>query len=98
MIFNSGDILAMEKGMMRTTKILLLAVSIFSLPLEAALPVVEAAQTGFDPRIIALGEARDEIKSKPIEQRPYRPLHVYGNTVRRRHTRAHSSPRMSGQR
>lgn len=83
---------------MRGTKILLLALSIFSLPLEAGLPVVEAAQTGFDPRIVAIGEARDEIKSKPIEQRPNRPLHVYGNTVRRRQTRAYSSPRVSGQR
>jgi len=98
MIFYSGDISSTEKGTMRATKILLLAVSMFSLPLEAAFPVAEAGQTGFDPRIIAVGEARDEIKSKPIEQRPNRPLHVYGNTVRRRHTRAHSSPRMSGQR
>lgn len=78
---------------MRGTKILLLALTIFSLPLEASLPVAEAAQTGFDPRIIAVGEARDQIKSKPIEQRPYRPLHVYGNTVRRRHSRAYSAPR-----
>jgi hypothetical protein len=78
---------------MRATKILLLTLTILSLPMEAALPVAEAAQTGFDPRIIAIGEARDQIKSKPIEQRPYRPLHVYGNTVRRRQSRAHASPR-----
>lgn len=83
---------------MRATKILLLALTIFGLPLEASLPVAEAAQTGFDPRIVALGDAREEIKSKPIEQRPYRPLHVYGNTVRRRHSRSYSGPRTSGQR
>jgi hypothetical protein len=47
-----------------------------------------AAGTGFDPRVITFGEAREQIKATPIEQRPYRPLHVYGNTIRRRHTRA----------
>jgi len=46
-----------------------------------------AASTGFDPRIIAFGEAREQIKSTPMLDRPYRPLHVYGNTARRRHNR-----------
>jgi hypothetical protein len=46
------------------------------------------AGTGFDPRVVAFGPAREQIKSTPIEQRPNRPLHVYGNTVRRRHSRA----------
>lgn len=52
-----------------------------------AADIAAAAGTGFDPRIVVLGEARDEIKSTPITQRPYRPLHVYGNSVRRRHHR-----------
>ena len=49
-----------------------------------AVPSAEAAGTGFDPRVITFGETREQIKSTPIEKRPYRPLHVYGNTVRRR--------------
>lgn len=48
----------------------------------------DARSTGFDPRIVTFGESREEIKSTPMTQRPYRPLHVYGNTVRRRHERA----------
>lgn len=48
----------------------------------------DAAGTGFDPRVVMLGDARDQLKATPIEERPYRPLHVYGNTVRRRHTRS----------
>lgn len=48
----------------------------------------DAAGTGFDPRVLVLGEAREQLKATPIEERPYRPLHVYGNTVRRRHSRA----------
>ncbi len=54
----------------------------------------EAAGTGFDPRVIAFGETREAIKSTPITQRPNRPLHVYGNTVRRRHQRA-TTPQVS---
>jgi hypothetical protein len=52
----------------------------------------DAAGTGFDPRVVMLGEARDQLKATPIEERPYRPLHVYGNTVRRRHTRSTPQP------
>jgi hypothetical protein len=51
-------------------------------------PTADAAGTGFDPRIVTFGEAREQIKATPIEQRPYRPLHVYGNSLRRRHSRA----------
>jgi hypothetical protein len=78
---------------MRTFTIVALAFVAFA-PLPA-----DARNTGFDPRIVTFGEAREEIKSTPITQRPYRPLHVYGNTVRRRHERgAASSPQRSGQR
>ncbi|MDV6032413.1 MAG: hypothetical protein F9B45_20460 [Phycisphaera sp. RhM] len=41
-----------------------------------------ASPTGWSPVIIATGEYRDRIKSMPIHQRPGRPLHVYGNTIR----------------
>ncbi|MFM8733603.1 MAG: hypothetical protein ACKOC8_00160 [Pirellulales bacterium] len=57
-----------------------------------------AANNGFDPRIIAFGEAREQIQNTPVLERPYRPLHVYGNTVRRRHSRGVATPRPSGQR
>ncbi|MFM8986731.1 MAG: hypothetical protein ACKONH_11885 [Planctomycetia bacterium] len=50
-------------------------------------PTADAAGTGFDPRIVTFGETREQIKATPIEQRPYRPLHVYGNSLRRRHSR-----------
>jgi len=55
----------------------------------ALVPVspVDAASTGFDPRIVTFGESRQQIQNTPIQERPYRPLHVYGNTVRRRQSR-----------
>lgn len=51
-----------------------------------------AANTGFDPRIIVFGDERERIQNTPIEQRPNRPLHFYGNSVRRRSTRTVSRP------
>jgi hypothetical protein len=55
-------------------------------------PTAGGAGNGFDPRPIVVGQARQEIKRLPIEQRPNRPLHVYGNSVRRQHHRATTRP------
>jgi hypothetical protein len=46
-----------------------------------------AAELGDSLPIVARGEVRDAIKSQDIHDRPNRPLHVYGNTVRRRSDR-----------
>lgn len=53
-------------------------------------PDARARDASFDPRVITFGESREKIKATPIEKRPNRPLHVYGNSVRRRHTRSAS--------
>jgi hypothetical protein len=37
----------------------------------------------WSPVVIARGEYRSQIKALPIEHRPNRPLHFYGNYVRR---------------
>jgi hypothetical protein len=41
-----------------------------------------ASPTGWSPIVVPRGGYRNYIQSLPIEQRPGRPLHVYGNTVR----------------
>jgi hypothetical protein len=51
---------------------------------------VDAASAGFDPRIVTFGETRQQIQNTPVLERPNRPLHVYGNTARRRHSRGSS--------
>ena len=56
---------------------------------------VFSRESGFDPRVITFGETREQIKNTPIENRPNRPLHVYGNSVRRRQHRA--APRSGNQ-
>lgn len=64
--------------------------------LASLLEPAAARNSNFDARIVTFGEARDQIKSTPMVERPNRPLHFYGNSVRRRHGRAVSRP--AGQR
>lgn len=55
-----------------------------------------ADEPGWSPVVIATGDYRRQIQSTPIEQRPYRPLHVYGNTIRRVHYRGNPLPLPKG--
>lgn len=64
-------------------RILLLLLTI-ALTVPSVLPVKEASASG---PVIATGARRAAIKSQHILNRPYRPGHFYGNTVRRRHAR-----------
>ena len=52
-----------------------------------------ASETGYLPIIVARGETKEWIHSMPITERPNRPLHFYGNTVRRNYYRGNSSAR-----
>ena len=67
--------------------LLLLPTVIAALAVSLPETALAARQTGFDPRVVTFGAEREQIKGTPIEKRPYRPLHVYGNSVRRRQTR-----------
>jgi hypothetical protein len=49
-------------------------------------------EPGWTNQVIARGAERERIESLPITERPYRPLHFYGNTVRRRHYRGSALP------
>lgn len=51
-----------------------------------------AAEPGWSPIVLPTGEYREQIKSMPIEKRPYRPLHFYGNTIRRNYYRGNPAP------
>ena len=54
--------------------------------------ISEARGPRWSPNVIARGAQRQQIQSTPITQRPNRPLHFYGNTVRRRHYRGIPAP------
>jgi hypothetical protein len=64
------------------------AVYVFAAPSTAG-----AAETGWLPVVVARGELKQEIESTPIVDRPNRPFHFYGNTVRRRYYRGAPVPR-----
>jgi hypothetical protein len=49
------------------------------------------AANGWSPVVIARGSYRAQLQSMPIESRPNRPFHFYGNAVRR----ANAQPRVS---
>ncbi|MCA9132064.1 MAG: hypothetical protein KDA45_02880 [Planctomycetales bacterium] len=51
-----------------------------------------AGEPQWTHRVIKLGEDRQQSNSTDILLRPYRPLHVYGNTVRRLHYRGQALP------
>lgn len=50
----------------------------------AAIPTLAAES----PVFVAQNLTRSQIRSLPIEARPNRPIHIYGNAVRRRYHRA----------
>lgn len=52
------------------------------------------AEPGWLPVVVATGDLQTQIEAMPIESRPYRPLHFYGNTVRRMHYRGTPLPRV----
>jgi hypothetical protein len=64
---------------------------IWTLASVASLPL-EGAEPGWSSIVLPTGDYRKEIKSMPIEVRPYRPLHFYGNAVRRNHYRGNPLP------
>ncbi len=51
-----------------------------------------ASEPKWDLRVVTFGESREQIKNTPILERSYRPLHFYGNTVRRMHYRGTPLP------
>ncbi len=51
----------------------------------------ETVANDWSPVVIARGSYRAKLQSMPIEERPNRPLHVYGNAVRRAKARKYSN-------
>ncbi len=68
----------------RSVKILVLFAALLTLSPGEGAGVAMARERTSTPGVIAFGDTREQIRSTPIEKRPNRPLHVYGNAVRRR--------------
>ena len=59
-------------------------------PADSAAPA-DSSRPGWLGVVVARGDLKEWIDSTPIVDRPNRPLHFYGNTVRRRYYRGNSS-------
>jgi hypothetical protein len=53
---------------------------------------LQAQEPGWTSRVLKLGSEREISEQTPILERPYRPLHFYGNAVRRNHYRGNPLP------
>ncbi len=51
-----------------------------------------AQEPGWSGSVLPVGSEAQQIRQQDILDRPYRPGHVYGNTVRRMHYRGHPFP------
>lgn len=57
-----------------------------------ALGATANAEPGWSSDVVVTGPTRQRIQSTPIVHRPYRPFHIYGNTIRRLHYRGSAVP------
>ena len=78
-------------GALKIRRAALVAAAMTSVSLTAAAAFAADASPNVSMRIITFGETRQQLQSTPIEQRPYRPLHFYGNRVRRQNNRGSTS-------
>jgi hypothetical protein len=68
-----------------------LAAFLFAFVLTGGPTLCAQSPTGWSAVIVPTGEYGRYIQSLPIEQRPGRPFHLYGNTIRWRQQRLTSS-------
>ena len=76
----------MERDSVHGAKPLMRIAFLGAAALTTACLLASPGPTG-DARLVAQSLTRSQIRSMPIEQRPNRPIHFYGNAVRRRYHR-----------
>ena len=72
-----------------------LAAFLVSMSVLFAIPATARAassETGWLGVVVARGDLKQQIESTPILDRPNRPFHFYGNTVRRKYYRGNPLP------
>jgi len=79
---------------MRTHKLaaIVFAAVVFTATFLFPAPRLTAAEPGWTRNAIKTPGERAYYRNIPVEQRPYRPLHFYGNAVRRRYYRGRTAP------
>lgn len=75
-----------------SSKLRYLALAILISPVAGCWETLIAQEPGWTSRVLKLGDDREISEQTPILDRPYRPLHFYGNAVRRNHYRGNPWP------
>ena len=76
---------------MRVIQVICLALLTYFIGANTA-AIAQTSEPSWTSRVIKRGDDRQATNSKDILKRPYRPMHFYGNTVRRRHYRGRARP------
>jgi len=81
--------------MLRTslTALVLAVGMLFAVPKATLAATTTSKEPGWLGVVVARGELKQWIDSTPIVDRPNRPLHFYGNAVRREYYRGSALPR-----
>ena len=75
------------------SKIISLSLLILGAVISLSPSQVCAQNSSYYPYVFARGSDRQVLRNMPIEQRPSRPMHFYGNAVRRNRVLASSNQR-----
>ena len=89
LICTSIDFPSPMKALRRSALLFCFSVAPWMVACGGPLP---AAEPGWSPVIVARGSYRHRIEATPLHLRPYRPLHFYGNTLRRDYYRGNPLP------
>jgi hypothetical protein len=76
-------------------KTLCIALAIATIAFALSTQTCSAREPGWSRRVVVRGAQRQELRSKRLIDRPYRPLHFYGNTVRRVYHRGTIRPTLN---
>lgn len=69
-----------------TRRSLAIVVALLFAPYFQTPAVAQRAQTAAPSPVVAVRQSESQVRSMPLEQRPNRLGHFYGNTIRRRKT------------
>lgn len=72
------------------TRMIMAAIGLFTVFCCAA--ASSAQEPGWESQVLVSSPEREYLRSVPMVQRPYRPGHVVGNTVRRQYYRGFPLP------
>lgn len=88
----SKVVLAIISGLPFFVCLSLFTVSVSAQVSSGVYRTVRVVEPGWSPYVLAPPQVRSQLAQMPVQHRPYRPLHFYGNTMRRTYHRGTPLP------